>query len=405
MSAGFLQNRPIFVAIKYDIMKQILIFIAWLLLGCIGGIVLVGLYFVLFTDMSVMAFLDRFQHVHFSRIAGLMCLIVFSSIASFFLQIMLHEGGHLLFGRLTGFRFVSFRIGSFTLLRENGRYRIKRYAIAGTGGQCLMSPPDDGSFAPFAWYNAGGVLVNLGTALAALAWVIIGAGSLPFAVKAFLLMFAFIGLFLGLINGIPMKPGGFPNDGYNMRLAFADKEQMKYLALQLRVNALSQEGTRLKDMPSEWFEEMEVTDYSQLLQVNALAMCASRYADRGDYGQAQMIYAGIMQHKDKLIDLFINEYTCELLYLELVGECRPEEVDRLYTNDIKAYIDQHKKHMPGKQLLACAYALFRENDPDKAKTICHEVIHHKDNYLMQGEVQSAIALMEELFAKAGLLQS
>ena len=62
--------------------------------------------------------------------------------AAFYLQTILHEGGHLVCGLLTGYRFVSFRIGSWMVQRENGRLRFHRYTLAGTAGQCLLAPPE-----------------------------------------------------------------------------------------------------------------------------------------------------------------------------------------------------------------------------------------------------------------------
>lgn len=57
-----------------------------------------------------------------------------------FIQIIIHEAGHLVFGLLSGYEFVSFRIGSITLAKYDNKYCFKRFHIAGTGGQCLMMP-------------------------------------------------------------------------------------------------------------------------------------------------------------------------------------------------------------------------------------------------------------------------
>ena len=77
-------------------------------------------------------------------------------------QIILHEAGHLVFGLLSGYKFVSFRVGAVTLIRRNGKYCVKKYRVIGTGGQCLLTPPDlPLEKMPFFWYNAGGVIVNL----------------------------------------------------------------------------------------------------------------------------------------------------------------------------------------------------------------------------------------------------
>lgn len=58
------------------------------------------------------------------------------------MHIVIHEAGHLVFGLLSGYKFSSFRIFSFMWIKENGKIKLKRLSIAGTGGQCLMVPPD-----------------------------------------------------------------------------------------------------------------------------------------------------------------------------------------------------------------------------------------------------------------------
>ena len=80
-------------------------------------------------------------------ITGLVVIYI-SFLLSYFLQIVVHEAGHLVFGLLTGYQYSSFRIGSFMWVKLDGKIRLKRYSMSGTGGQCLMAPPDmaDGSF-------------------------------------------------------------------------------------------------------------------------------------------------------------------------------------------------------------------------------------------------------------------
>ena len=121
-----------------------------------------------------------------------------------FLQIILHEAGHLLFGRLTGYRFSSFRIGSLMWIKEDGRLCFRRLSVAGTGGQCLMAPPDmvDGKI-PFVLYNLGGSLVNLLSA-ALFTGLYFGCRRIPI-VSVLLLMLAVIGVAFAFVNGIPMR--------------------------------------------------------------------------------------------------------------------------------------------------------------------------------------------------------
>ena len=60
---------------------------------------------------------------------------------------------------MTGYKFNSFRIFSVILIKQNEKLKIKNISLAGTGGQCLMSPPEliDGKM-PYVLYNLGGVI-------------------------------------------------------------------------------------------------------------------------------------------------------------------------------------------------------------------------------------------------------
>ena len=80
-----------------------------------------------------------------------------------FLQIIIHETGHLICGLLSGYTFSSFRILSFMWSNENGKIHFKRYKLNIAAGQCLMLPPalDENNQLPYLLYNLGGVFFNI----------------------------------------------------------------------------------------------------------------------------------------------------------------------------------------------------------------------------------------------------
>ena len=65
--------------------------------------------------------------------------IALSFILSFFITTVIHEGGHLVFGLISGYSFSSFRIGSIMLVKINGKLRIRSFNLAGTGTPFTIS--------------------------------------------------------------------------------------------------------------------------------------------------------------------------------------------------------------------------------------------------------------------------
>lgn len=168
------------------------------------------------------------------------------------LQTALHEGGHLIFGLLTGYRFVSYRVGSWMVQRENGKLRWHRYKLPGTAGQCLMAPPEmkNGTM-PYKLYNLGGVIANLLTALIAAVLVLL-CGDM-WAVKIFFAELCVMGLYDAWNNGVPKRTGGVDNDGANVQYLSNDPVALRIFWVDLSIAAKQAEGVNLLQMPKEWF--------------------------------------------------------------------------------------------------------------------------------------------------------
>ena len=204
---------------------------------------------------------------------------------SFALQTILHETGHLIGGLLTGYKFCSFRIGNLQLQRENGALRFRRLKLAGTGGQCLMTPPEpvDGKI-PVMLYNLAGPLMNLLTALLALGgYFLSGGGSMG---ASLLFLFAFVGFYLALTNGIPLRLGPIDNDGKNAFSLRRDPEAMRAFYLQMAVNSRQTEGERLRDMPDEWFVMPSDEAMQNALVAATGVFCCSRLMDEHRFAEA-----------------------------------------------------------------------------------------------------------------------
>lgn len=279
-------------------------------------------------------------------------------------HIVLHEGGHLLFGLMSGYQFSSFRIGSHMLMKENGKLVHRKIKIAGTGGQCLMVPPEmvDGKF-PVVLYNLGGSIVNLTvTALLIPVFMMIDQSSI-FAL--FLFLFIAMGAVTGLSNGIPMRTNTIDNDGYNAVSLGKSKEAMRAFWIQMKANEQLTKGLRTKDMPDEWFE-VPSDDAMKNPMVAAIGVyAASRLMDQHRFEEAEALIKHLLEIETGIVGLHRNLLICDLIYLELIGQNRTDRLEALYTKELKNFM-KAMKTFPSVIRMEYAYRLLAKHDPDSA---------------------------------------
>ena len=376
-------------------MKQILKFLSYFIGGLTIGVLIVIICVAFFTDIPLAELYDKLSGI------GILSIIIscIGSIAALFIaifaQILLHESGHLIMGLLAKFKFVSFRVANLTLLKENGKYKIKKFFIAGTGGQCLLSPPSETpSQSAVSWYLAGGSLINIVTAIICfILWLKV---DMPFFFNLLTMYMWVIGLLFAFLNGLPLRIGGITNDGYNIMLMRKDASCKQELMSQLYINAANQQGIRPRDMPDEWFVYQNITDYKNIFLVTSQLTYASRLIDKKEYEAAYTILNEMHNHANEIIKLLNHEIDCELLFLELHYRKDNTRANNLYTDELKKYVEQAAKTMSSKQRILCSMAYYVDNNHDTAIDIYNKVLSNKQNYLMLGEVEYDLDLMKEV---------
>lgn len=282
-------------------------------------------------------------------------------------HIAIHEAGHLIFGLLTGYGFSSYRLGSFMLLKENGKLRFRRLSIPGTGGQCLMTPPDmvDGKI-PNVLYNLGGCILNGVTVLIALAvWL-----ALPKeGVAATLLMMTWVlGLVLLVSNALPLRMGGVDTDGRNALMLGKNPKAMRAFWLQLKMNEQLAGGVRLKDMHDEWFELPQKEDMENSLIASVAVFAANRLMDAHRFDEARARMDELLQEDSGILELHRKLLVCDVVYCEVMGENREEIVKAFLTKEQKSFMQAMKTSL---SVLRTEYvvALLVEKDMNKAKKL------------------------------------
>lgn len=315
-----------------------------------------------------------------------------------FVQLVIHEAGHLVFGLLTGYRFSSFRIGSFIWVRDGERVRFKRLSIAGTGGQCLMEPPafENGHF-PFVLYNLGGSLMNIASSLLFLLLYILAGNKSVLGILS--LMTAELGFALAVMNGIPMRMGMVDNDGYNALSLGKDPAARKAFWLQMRINEQATQGVRLKDMPEEWFPQPEDGELKNSMMAAIAVFRCNRLVDAHRFAEADGVMAHLMDTSTSIAGLHRNLMLCDRIYIELLGENRPDVVAGMRTKELEKFLESMKS-FPSVIRTQYVYALLGEQDSEKAGKWKMQFEKTARTHPYPSDIQSERELMELADQKA-----
>ena len=317
----------------------------------------------------------------FTMILGIMVLFV----VMMYVHIIVHEAGHALFGMLTGYKFLSYRVGSFMWEKgPDGKLRLSRFSLAGTAGQCLLSPPDyNGGNYPYVWYNLGGALVNI------LLAVLAGAALLLFPMGKWattaLAMLALTGVFLGLMNGLPLPGGKVNNDGSNIVAISRSPEAKRAFWMQMAW------GTRLRDLPEEYFKPFPEEARANAMVATMDVMAASRQLDAMKFDEAERIMRPLMEDKH-VPGIYHQLMTFDLAWIELYKGCPGDMTAKLEEKEMQQFA-KAMKSFPSVLRTQYAVALLKDKDEKKATDIRAKFDKMADQYPHESEIIGERELM------------
>lgn len=361
---------------KKKVLSTVLPLIAGAVIGFLGGILFIAY-------AETLPEIDRQPYYILLEIGGIILV--------WYLNVIIHETGHLIGGLLSGYRFSSFRFGSIMWIKDNGKLRLRRMSLAGTGGQCLMKPPElkDGMM-PVALYNLGGIAANL---LSAVVFFTIHIITLSIPVIRTVYVFGFIiGIFTAGLNGIPMKLNGIANDGYNVLIFKREPDSVQSFWYQMKINEAISNGVRAKDMPSEWFTVPSDDKLKNHIHATIAVFACNRLMDEHRFTEADELMARLLCMDTGILDLYRHGMICDRIYCELIGAKRKDILDRLYTKEIKNFMKTMKNN-PSVLRTEYAYAMIAENNPEKAYKISLEFDKYTAKYPYRGEAEAEYELM------------
>lgn len=330
---------------------------------------------------SVGYFLGTIQNNMKEKMSGLVfCVWVLLSLVviflSHFINICLHETGHMIFGLLTGYKFNSLRFGKLMLARKNGKLHFCRYNMPGTGGQCIMSAPEvDAEKMPVVLYNLGGLIVNLALFFGGVGVFVGTKTSHPIA-GMICLVFAMTSLIILITNGIPFSQLG--TDGANAIILYKDKNARASFRNQLEVVKYLADNYSSREIPAElFFFDKSIPMNNPLITAQAVNNCNYLSLTK-QYVEAKEMALFILKNTRSINQLHEKILYGELLFMTAV-------IDK----DIEAAKEQftiHKKELTtasgfiSMQRVLYAYYTLVEIDEKKAAIFAKQFEKSVKNY-------------------------
>jgi hypothetical protein len=211
-------------------------------------------------------------------------LLLLIAIGGLFSVIVVHELGHVLGGRLVGFRFRLLIVGPFKIDRIDTRLRLGwNRSVALAGGIAAASPTDDRDLIRrMLVYVAGGPAMSLIFGATALLLQPFTDGTLAFVLS----MVGLASLAIALVTLIPMRSDGFSSDGARIRMLLrGGPEAERWCAVALLANDLF--VRRPRDLPPALIERALSLPDNSPDHLSSVFVAFSWALDSGNTAQAE----------------------------------------------------------------------------------------------------------------------
>ncbi len=202
------------------------------------------------------------------------------------------------------------------------------------------------------------------------------------------------GVVAALLNGIPMRIGGVPNDGCTVRMMGCSADMRRMMWVQLKVNALYSRGEMLRDMPDEWFALPDDADMSNHLYATIAGLDASRRMERGDFAGAYDRLETMRAAGDRLIGFFRMEAACEQMTAGVLTHRSRAEIERVFPEAAERYARLYSRYMISRALTLYIWERFVRRDAEKAAEAARRVRDMAERYPVRGEAQACVELLD-----------
>lgn len=345
-------------------------------------VLFVILFLILCVLFGIVSSVLEINHDHF-----LISLLVIY--LAFFAQIIIHELGHFVVGKILGYQFIFLRLGPVSIETKNGKLRVFVKRNKGYGGACGMLPPQEGiPLKRQLWLYAGGNLFNILTLIPLFGIIFSHPSELVFTISIAATLCTIVMI---LINLWPASSGNHPNDGKIIFGILTNSPLAVDLAQQTNLLAALASGKRPSELMIEPLDEKRLNTIDSALYVHYF-----KALDSDDF-QSLARYISIFENNlDNSLSFTAVSMNYELIYYYSAIDYNKEQAEKHYTR-----INTHlvaDQDINGRRVLA-AYEFYINENPKIARQYCLEGLASFNNFPLKGLAEMEKALLTKLLSE------
>jgi hypothetical protein len=307
---------------------------------------------------------------------------------NFFLHSLFHETGHVIFGKLSGFKLYKFSVGFISIVKTKKFFKFE-FALSKYGGATFMVCRENKNlYRRYALYVFGGLLGSFLCLIAYLLTAVLLKYSnlnLLYLYTALISGFPLSVYFLSL-NSMPFSAGGVSTDGATLRGIIKKDRETQVLINVLNIQSLLMAGFSPSEIDKDYFFNIPVVADNN---INKIVLFSYRYAyslDLLDFVSAADTMRALERMQRYIPDIYKENLLTDMFFNAAFNN-DIEKAKELYSKIEKTINSETDIN---NLRIKMAYELYILKDYKKAITTGFFALKLKDSYFISG-----IAKMEE----------
>lgn len=318
----------------------------------------------------------------FSIVCGLVCTLF-------------HELGHLIFGKINNFAFLSFTVWFFRISKIGKKLRFDFVKMNEEAGSTEFIPIGTKNLEKrLKSMTFGGLLFSFITMLFSLPVFFIT--STPLWLYCFLAMFLPIGAFVLFGNALPMVNDGAYNDGGVIYGINKQTDSIKVLINILKVHAELYKGKTPAEIDETLYFDLPQLPEDDINFITLLNLRYNYYLDKQDYENAKKIISRLTTLTEYMPKSIYNAIKADELYSCCTFDLNEQKADEL-TLELEKYLN--KNNSATNLRVKLAYILLLKEDKQIIDDFYKRALFEASRGQIKGLIKFETKLVNDLYNK------